>query len=422
MAIARSPKSDRKRSQPMTAMRRISILLALLGLACSPGEDASTAADGTSEPTDGTPTSSNPTTASTPGNDDDDATADGTATPTSDDDDGTDGGGTWPAPQAGADVSISAFAAQHAYYVSADDNQREADVEVEFPAADEGYAAIALEVAVSCPEGGCDFWDRYASIAVVDNPGADDERVIEIARFVTPYRVAGSWSIDVSHLRPLLTGTRTLRLVVDTWVGPGNSEGAGWLVDARFDMTGGVASPRPVAVVPIYTRRVFEVGDPEQPVLDVVPPVSVEIPQGVTGVTLVSLITGHGHGNAENCAEFCQENHGFLLGGQDAIQRTLWREDCNDTPVAGQIGNWSQNRAGWCPGADVLPWIEDIGGSASAGGLLSIEYAVSPYENTCRPNAPSCEGCPLFTSCEYDDASHTPPQVRMSTLLVGWVD
>ncbi|MBL8944119.1 MAG: hypothetical protein JNK45_13265, partial [Myxococcales bacterium] len=60
--------------------------------------------------------------------------------------------------------------------------------------------------------------------------------------------------------------------------------------------------------------------------------------------------------------------------------------------------------------------------AVTAGESMTIEYAVSPYENTCRPSAATCEGCALLTTCEYDGSNHTEPQVRMSTLLVAWAD
>ena len=418
---------------------RISKICLLLALPACKSTEAATSGTDATETTDDTPTSDDPSDDdddspnTNDDNDDDDSpsTDDDTDTDPSDSDDddsadATGGSSDWPAPDPAQDVSVVAFDGEHMYWTSDADSHREADIEVEFPGAGDGYSATILELGVRCPDGGCDYWDRYGSIAIVQNPGSDDQRIVEIARFVTPYRVEGAWSIDVSHLRPLLTGTLTLRLTVDTWVGPGSEpdfdQGAGWLVDARFDMTGGVASPRPVAVIPIYTRRSYVVGDPEQPVIDAVPAVEVDVPAGIDSASLVSLITGHGQGNAENCAEFCQDNHGYLLGGQTAIMETIWRTDCDNNPIADQIGNWSQSRAGWCPGADVLPWSADITDAATPGERMSIEYAVSPYENTCRPGAAECVGCSLFTSCEFDGSNHTEPHVRMSTVLVGWVD
>ena len=37
------------------------------------------------------------------------------------------------------------------------------------------------------------------------------DTVIELARFITPFGVGASWDIDVTDLRPLLTGDVTLR-------------------------------------------------------------------------------------------------------------------------------------------------------------------------------------------------------------------
>jgi hypothetical protein len=412
----------------MTRTKHLSFILAFA--ACKSNEASTTNADATDDgPTssaDSDPSDDDDTDPSDPDSDDTDPSdPDSDDTDPSDDDDTTDptgDSGAWPAPEPGEDVSVVAFDGEHMYWVSDDDEHRDAEIEVEFPGAGDGYAATILELGVRCPDGGCDYWDRYGSIAVVENPGTDDERSIEIARFVTPYRVEGAWSIDVSHLRPILTGTRTLRLHVDTWVGPGSDQGAGWLVDARFDMTGGVASPRPVAVIPIYTRRSYVVGDPAQPISDSVPAVEVDVPSGLDSASLVSIITGHGQGNSENCAEFCQDNHGYLLGGQTAIMETVWRTDCYNNPIADQVGNWMQSRAGWCPGADVIPWIADITDAATPGETMSIEYAVSPYENTCRPGLDECTNCGLLVTCEYDGNNHTEPHVRMSTVLIGWVD
>lgn len=407
-----------------TCTRRFSGLSLAFALACSSsgGDDPSAASA-----TEGSPTSDDPEGSASASADDDPSTPDDDGTsaasaPTGADsaDDGDDGT-SMPA-EPGPDVAIDAFDGEHMYWSSDDDHHREVDVALEFPAGDAAYATISLELGVRCPEGGCDYWDRLGSLAIVQNEGQDDEYLVEIARFVTPYRVEGAWSIDLSYLRPLLTGPRTLRLFVDTWVGPGSAQGEGWLVDARFDFVGGVASPRPIAVIPIYTRRAYEVGNPDAPIADAVPPTEIVVPDGTTSATLVSIITGHGQGNAENCAEFCQDNHGYLVGGSLPIQRTVWRNDCDDNPIDAQIGNWAAARAGWCPGADVVPWIEDVTEAVTAGKSMSIEYAVSPYENTCRPGAATCEGCALLTTCEYDGNNHTEPQVRMSTLLVAWAD
>ena len=42
--------------------------------------------------------------------------------------------------------------------------------------------------------------------------------------------MGASWDLDVTDLRPLLTGDVTMRAFIDTWVGPGSQYGAGWLL------------------------------------------------------------------------------------------------------------------------------------------------------------------------------------------------
>lgn len=326
-----------------------------------------------------------------------------------------------PAIEPGPDVSVTAFDGAHVYFLGWEDgqNQRQIDVELEFPAAELGYEAVTLELGLRCPEGGCDWWDRAAYLGVVEGAGTEEERVLEVARFMTPYRVEGAWTIDVSSLRPLLSGTRTLRVFIDTWVGPGHANGDGWLVDARFDFVGGVPAELPVEVIPLWAYSEATVGDPALPVDGQIEPVTVAIPAGASRVELRSIITGHGQGNAENCAEFCQLAHGYLVGTA-AVQRTVWRDDCAENPIDDQQGTWTYPRAGWCPGADVIAWVEDVTEGATPGREVQVLYDVSSYENTCRPDAETCMGCALGTGCEYDGGNHTPPVVRMSAVLVAY--
>jgi hypothetical protein len=318
----------------------------------------------------------------------------------------------------GPDTVIPLFEQEHVYFVGGD-NRRSVDVEVVFPEADLAYEQITLEFTLGCPDGGCDWWDRKGYLGVVREPGTEDESVTEILRFITPYRVGGSWSIDVTALRPLLADNATVRVFIDTWVGPGHQNGAGWLVDATLDYRGGILDPRPVAVIPFWDEMGFVSGDPARPIAESVLPSTVSIPEGATKVELRSLITGHGQGNAENCAEFCQKVHGYSVGGT-GYQRTVWRDDCAETGVPGQQGTWTYPRAGWCPGADVIPWVEDVTEAVTPGADVTVTYHVSDYENTCRPDAPICTGCTLGTGCEYNGGSHTEPHYRMSALLVAY--
>jgi hypothetical protein len=204
---------------------------------------------------------------------------------------------------------------------------------------------------------------------------------------------------------------------IDTWVGPGHAQGSGWLVDASFEMVGGMPQRLPIAVIPLWDETKFEYGDPAKPVSAAVATRLITLPAGAGQVELRSFITGHGQGNRDNCAEFCRRMHAFTVDGK-RVERLLWRDDCATTAVKGQAGTWMYPRAGWCPGAEVLPWVADVSAMAEAGKPITVGYEVQAYENTCRPDSPMCAGCALRTPCAYDNGNHTAPFYVLSAALI----
>ncbi|HMV68949.1 MAG TPA: peptide-N-glycosidase F-related protein, partial [Myxococcota bacterium] len=320
------------------------------------------------------------------------------------------------APRAGDDASVVVFDRTPVYFAGAD-NRREVDARASFPS-DGAYSRVTLRLALDCPGGGCDPWDRLGSLSLVAPGEAGGEAVLELVRFVTPYGVGGAWDIDVTELRPLLSGDVALRAFIDTWVGPGSPYGDGWLLSARFEMTGGVPSPLPVAVAPIWAPRMAPYGDPARPIASTIAAVSVAVP-AATSFALRTLVTGHGQGNLDNCGEFCSRTHAVVVGGQ-RHEQVVWRDDCETTAVQPQAGTWRYPRAGWCPGADVRPWRVDVTADLAPGAPATIGYDVEAYENTCRPDAASCGGCVFGTSCAYDGGAHTEPGWYVSGLLIAY--
>jgi hypothetical protein len=311
-----------------------------------------------------------------------------------------------PEPVIGADVTVTAFEDEHVYFTG-EENLRQVDRTVSFPEPGQRYDRITLHVSLACPTGGCDFWDRLGRLSIVDDEGQE----IELARFITPYRVGADFSVDVTDLQRLLEGERTLRVFVDTWVGPDSPYGEGWLVDASFDFQGGLPQRDPFAVVALWAPRGIVYGDPARPTAQ---SATADVLDGATGARLRALVTGHGQGNAENCAEFCSKEHTFTLGAKPRT-KTVWRDDCETAAAPGQQGTYQYPRAGWCPGAMVDPWIEDVDATA---GPLAVGYDVEAYENTCRPDATTCSGCTLGSGCDYNDSTHTEPNYQHSALLV----
>lgn len=328
---------------------------------------------------------------------------------------GSDGGS---GPVAGADAVVTGFDKTPVYFAG-EDNKRIVDAPVSFPATG-AYEKITLHLSLDCPSGGCDPWDRLGTLGVVTAKGADVEHdtVIEIERFVTPYHVGAQWDIDVTDLRPLLSGDVTLRGFIDTWVGPGSQYGDGWLLSASFEMKGGIPAALPVAVMPVWTMRSAVYGDPAKPIPSSLPPATLTLPSGTSSYALRTFVTGHGQGNAKNCAEFCSRAH-TITAGTTAHEATVWRTDCATTAAPNQEGTYKYSRAGWCPGADVRPWVLDVTKDV-ADGKVTIGYDVQAYENTCRPDATTCTACTLGSTCPYDGGNHTEPNYSVSSLLIAY--
>jgi hypothetical protein len=338
-----------------------------------------------------------------------------------------------PAPEGpGADATVQGFQ-ETRFSFTGSENRRTNDVEVTFPA--EGtYARITMTLTLACPDGKCDPWDRAGNVGVVaeaGDAGAEDDVVVEIARIMTPYGVGGTWTYDLTPLRPLLRGTKTLRGFIDTWVGPGSRYGNGWALTTTFAFEGGTPEREPIAVIPIWQHgsdAAVVVGDPDKPLTRALPDRSIVLPRAASAVSVRTILTGHGQGNAGNCAEFCKLEHVARIAGEP-YARTPWRADCRQTAVPGQQGTWTLPRAGWCPGADVKPWDFDVTGlsedALSGRAPIAFGHAIAAYENTCRPPASdggSCDtsACVLGTGCDYDGGNHTEPFLRLSTVMIAY--
>lgn len=325
----------------------------------------------------------------------------------------------------GASADVAAFAETHLYFTGTE-NRRVVETTATFPVRG-SFESIELTLTLGCPSKKCDAWDRAGTLGLVldeRGPGPEDDLVVELARFMTPYGVGGTWTFDLTDLRPLLAGEHKLRAFIDTWVGPGHAQGNGWLLTTTFAMKGGKAAREPIAAIPLWQRAVdgVPVGDPAKP-LDALKELSVTLPRPASGVAVRSFVTGHGQGNAGNCAEFCKLTHTVSIGAEQ-VSAEIWRADCRATGVPGQQGNWTPSRAGWCPGADVRPWVADLAAApeALAGrAQLVVGYAVSKYENTCRPDACTASTCAFGqATCGYDGGMHTEPNVRVSSVLVAY--
>lgn len=363
---------------------------------------------------DSTPTRDTSTASDSDSNGSADTTANGSADATAD----TAAEDTTPTTIPGANQAVRAMQGVQVYFTGSV-NRRQVEQPVTFPPANETFSSINLHFALSCPSGSCDPWDRVGSYGLVLADGSESPTYLELSRFITPYGVGAEWDVDVTDLRPLLTGEQISRVFIDTWVGPGS--GHGWSVTTTFEFVGGTPAREVLAAIPVWqganeNRRVVY-GDPARSIPSQLPDASVTLPEGTTSAALRTFITGHGQGNADNCAEFCPRDHTFTVNGVPSTNN-IWRDDCRTTAAPNQQGTWQYARAGWCPGAKAYDWTIDLG--AVSEPMLTIGYDVQAFENTCRPEANPCAGCTLGSGCAYNDSSHTEPNYQVSAVVIAY--
>jgi len=110
------------------------------------------------------------------------------------------------------DTTIVAFDEVHQSFGGGINNRSVID-SIQFPVTNAGFGQILMHFQLDCPTGGCDPWDRKASISV-EHLGS----WYEIGRYVTPYGIECGWTLDVTPYRSLLEGEVQLRSFMDTQV------------------------------------------------------------------------------------------------------------------------------------------------------------------------------------------------------------
>lgn len=283
------------------------------------------------------------------------------------------------------DTKIQVFKNVHMNY-----SQRNFSTQVNFPPSQESFSKVTFNFHLRCPSGGCDPWDRWGTVYIIDDNGQKNE----LFRFITPYGVGVDLSEDVTDLRPLLTGKKTLQLFIDTWVG------SGWLVSADVTFKPGTPQKKVLKVIPVFTPQAFYYGQDYPPQFL---SKEVTIPAGVKSAVLRTYLAGHGQGNTQNCAEFCNKKQTITIDSTTYPEKSIWRDNCSATKTIGrQRGNYTPSRAGWCPGDKVYPWLTNI--SSLSPEKHTITWRPQAYTN--------------YRNKGYNNGSHTAPFYQISSLLV----
>lgn len=249
--------------------------------------------------------------------------------------------------------------------------------------------AIKMFVKLHCPAGGCDEWDVFANVKVTDSQSGEQ---FEMARFITPYwndnsQLLRGFEYDVTDFKSLLTGSTELRVYTECW------NPRGYEVSIDFDYIEGTPD------FPYYeVSRIFNydnnslAGIPYGRANNFDVTRSINIPSNAQSAHLRTIISGWGQAasgdpDGRTCAEWCYRTHDIKVNGSTMFQHDLAPLGCAANPVSNQSpGNWTPDRAGWCPGMEVPTRVDELN-STMMGSTLNLKYDLEDWTNNTTDNA-----------------------------------
>ncbi len=204
-----------------------------------------------------------------------------------------------------------------------------------------------------------DPWDRAGAV-MLTIPGMEN---IELLKFITGFGGRSDLRQDVSDLASLLSGRRTIRGFVDTWVSPA------WKI--TFDL---IYKPVTAPANPAWANGVYHNwGMTAAQVSPDKPGIAVNIPPAAERVWLTYYTSGHCT-DGTDADEFVSKDNVISIDGVEVYRYKPWRSDCKNfrtrNPRSGRWGNtWSSDlsRSGWCPGDIVYPLRLDLSAALTPG-------------------------------------------------------
>jgi hypothetical protein len=232
---------------------------------------------------------------------------------------------------------------------------------------------ITMYVKLECEAGGCPPWDVFGNVLVHD---AESDSYYELGRFITPYGKSTSqllrgFKYDVTDFKSMLQGSVELRARIETW-------SKRWLITVEFDYEEGTPDFPYYAISNVFDYnfgpQVIPYGKSHTKDLTR----TITIPTNAESTHLRSVISGWGHAtpvDADNrpCAEWCYRTHDVKIDNANTFSHYMGPIGCANNPIAPQGGNWSPDRAGWCPGMAV-PIRTDTFSTNQAGKSFGLEY------------------------------------------------
>ncbi|MCF8441668.1 MAG: T9SS type A sorting domain-containing protein [Saprospiraceae bacterium] len=282
------------------------------------------------------------------------------------------------------------------------------EMEAELPSYLGAFNKITAYLSIDCPPGGCDPWDPISGIEIKGHNG----EWYELFRYITPYGVACSHSIDVTDFMSALQGKIRFRVNLGTL-------GNGFLYSLSLGYDQGVPAYPYSSITPVW-EETFNFGNPAN--LQPVPEIAVSIPTNTKAAKLKLVSTGHGWGdnNTGNAAEFHEDTHHIWVNGAQTFEQHNWQNWYpNPDNCSPQNGTWYFARAGWCPGS-IAPWFDYDMGAFINQSSVALDYVFDEdYIDLCNADNPNCvtnATCDcndgfnpyLIVSCYFITNSDTP--------------
>jgi hypothetical protein len=244
-----------------------------------------------------------------------------------------------------------------------------------FPSDSVSIRKVLLYVKFACPTGlHCGEWDYLNYIYLKRKGGVDSaNRSIELARIITPYGYyfAGTWKhtwvIDITDFEPLLHDSVEIEY---RHTGYEAKNDRGWLVTLNFEMIEGPKVMEQTSMKKLWYGS-WQYGNPANDIETHIRPDTFTSDNGAVINRLRLLQTGHGAENREYCSEFCDKKRSLTYDGQGIDTQHVWRL-CGFNSIPAQGGTWVYDRANWCPGSMVEPYVYNLPLGTAASHIVDI--------------------------------------------------
>ncbi len=211
----------------------------------------------------------------------------------------------------------------------------------------------------------CPYYSVYDSIAQY-----------EIARMITPYGsyYGSTWTnpykFDITDFSSLLHDSVQISVFYSGW-------SDGFLASCDFEMITGNPDHKPYKAIKLWTGT-FPYGSVSNPISNYLTPYAAKIDTAAHGTRLRIIQTGHGE-DGNNCTEFCGNYQHVYVDGKQRYNPYVWRDNCGLNALWAQSGTWLFDRANWCPGDLVNPYLDDLTPYVTRGGTDTIRVDMDPY-------------------------------------------